>query len=47
MVVYGERVYKMTPRRTSRNERDLLIDWMKVEGRQARNAPSKINLKIP
>ena len=45
MVVYGGRVYKMTPRRISRNERDFLIGWMKEEGRQARNVPSKIKLE--
>ena len=45
MVGYGGKVYKMTPRKTFQNERDLLIDWMRVEGRQAQNVPSKINLK--
>ena len=45
MVGYGGRVYKMTPRRTFQNERDLLIDWMRMEGMQARNAPSENQLK--
>jgi hypothetical protein len=44
-VGYGGRVYRMTPRRTFQNERDLLIDWRRVEGMQARIAPSKNQLK--
>ncbi len=45
-MVYGVRVYKMTLRRTPRNERDLLIGWMKVGGRQARNVPSRVKFEI-
>ena len=45
MVGYGGKVYKMTPRKTFQNERDLLIDWMRVEGMQARNVPSENQLK--
>jgi hypothetical protein len=45
-MVYGGRVYKMTPRRTPRNERDLLIGWMKVGGRRAWNVPSRVKFEI-
>jgi hypothetical protein len=44
-MVYGGMVYKMIQRRIPQNERDLVIGWMKVGGRQARNVPSKVNFE--
>ncbi len=44
--VYDEMVYKMILRRTSQNERDLVIGWMKVVERQALNVPSRVNFEI-
>jgi hypothetical protein len=45
-MVYDGMAYKMFPRRTPQNERDLVIGWMKVGGRQAQNVPSRVNFEI-